>query len=142
MTPDSTSGNLVIGLTHYRLGSGDTGGAYHTHAVVSGVDLAAGATREFSLDMCGGGGMWSEDNCEYQLIAILDQNGNNESGFNMIPDPGEPSGVIPIELSCNGSSPCVDLVLDCMGSSCTAFTDPGACSCAPQSCGSDFVTCQ
>lgn len=142
LTPDSTSGNLVIGLAHYRLGSGSTGGVYHTHTVVNGVDLAAGATREFSLDMCTGGAMWSEDNCEYRLIAILDQNGNNEAGGNMIPDPGEPVGVIPIELSCTGESPCVDLVLDCMGASCAAFTDPGACTCATQGCGSDFVTCQ
>ena len=142
MTPDSTTGNLVIGLTHYRLGSGSTGGVYHTHTMVNGVDLAAGATREFSLDMCTGGRMWSEENCEYQLIAILDLNGNNEAGTNMIPDPGELAGVIPIELSCNGDSPCFDLVLDCVGPNCTTFADPGGCSCAAQSCGSDFVTCQ
>jgi hypothetical protein len=136
-----TSGDLFIGLAHEWLGGGVTGGFPHVATIIPGVDLSLGPV-EFELDMCDGGIMWSEDNCSYQLVAILDQNGN-QSGQNWTPDADELTGrVQDVELSCGGDSPCMDLQLGCVGPSCLTFTDPGQCQCADTTCDSDYKTCR
>ncbi len=139
---DDTTGDLFVALTHYRLGSGNQGGYYHMHTVVEDIDLADGAAS-FELDMCGGSAMWSEDNCEYNLIVALDQDGDM-SYSSLLPDEGEPATrVAGVELSCGDESPCYEVVLDCVdGQSCVTFDDPGACTCAEETCNSDYATCQ
>ncbi|HEV8325551.1 MAG TPA: hypothetical protein VG389_28340 [Myxococcota bacterium] len=121
VVPAGTSGTLVVALTHVTLGSaGSTGGFPHTDASFPGVDLTAGATAEFSLDMCTGGEMWSTENGEFNVDVFLDL---NLSGS---PDPGEPAHRSTVFLSCMGSSPCLDVPLDCTsGLSCITYADVG-----------------
>lgn len=134
-------------LLHHRLGLGSEGGYDHSHVNIPDVDLADGPV-EFALDMCQGGEMWSEDACEFNVIAVLDTNGNNtapaeEFFVNKVPDDGEAATRVgPIEISCTGDSPCLDLVLECTdGQSCVSFSDPGGCSCAPTTCNSPMLLC-
>jgi hypothetical protein len=93
--------------------------------------------------MCDDGEMWSEENCDYGLLAVLDVNGNNFDGSTQLPDAGEPATrYAPLDLSCEGESPCLDIVLDCLdGASCVTFTPPRVCACADESCGSDYALC-
>jgi hypothetical protein len=120
-TPNRTDGNLVAALTHADLGSGSSGGVYHMHDVVNGVDLADGPI-EFALDMCLGSEMWSSDWGDYNLILILDTNGNNSAGTNLLPDAGEASARTVITLGSTGESPCLPTPLDCVdGASCVRF---------------------
>lgn len=136
----STKGNLFIALTHDAY-SASLGGGYHTSTVVREVDLADGPV-EFSLDMCEGSAMWSEENCDYGLVVILDQDSDQHSG-NLLPDVGEPATRYgPIVLSCDGESPCLDIRLDCLdGESCVQFTSPSECACSEDSCGSTYAIC-
>lgn len=142
-----TVGRIVIGLTHHRgLGEYAQGGHLHWYKVLPKKDLAAGPIP-FQLDMCGGGtAMWSEDNCEFNLVVLLDANGNNGvtgEGWQQVPDPGEPATRKVIDLSCRGESPCLDVVLDCVdGASCVSYTDPGACKCAAKTCDSPSTICK
>jgi hypothetical protein len=120
------AGDLVVFLTHHDLGQDSEGGYYHTSTVYEDVDLSEGP-QEIQIDMCEGGEMWPDDYGAYNLIAILDQNGNNApDGFNSnrLPDAGEPSlRKFPVKPEQGGESPCFDdLVLDCTdGASCTAY---------------------
>jgi hypothetical protein len=141
VAPAATAGQLVIALTHYREGDGAKGGVPHASVTIPGVDLAKGPVP-FQLDMCTDSAMWSEDNCEYNLVAILDTNTNNDL-LHLGPDPGEAATRIGgILLSCRGTSPCLDVVLDCTaGSSCTSFVDPSVCRCAMNGCMSDYAEC-
>jgi hypothetical protein len=138
----STQGDLVVALTHLRLGMGSQGGYPHSGVVIDDVDLANGPV-EYQMDMCQGGEMWSEENCEYNLVFILDMNGNNQQG-SLLPDPGEPSARFgDVVISCNSPSPCMnDVRLDCTdGASCVTFDATAQCSCAEESCDSDISTC-
>jgi hypothetical protein len=134
-------GDLMVAVTHYRLGDGDYGGVPHYGAVIEDVDLSEGPV-EWTFDMCLGGAMWSEENCEYNLVAVLDGGGDNDP-YNVLPETGEPSHRQVLAISCEDASPCLDVVLDCVdGPSCVQFSDPGACECAATSCNSDYTTCQ
>lgn len=113
---------------------------YHIHTIVPDVDLAAGPV-EFAFDMCEGGEMWSEENCEYNLIAILDQDGSN-SASSFLADPGEPAHREVIDLSCHTESPCFEFKLECLdGKECVKFDEEATCACADASCASPIVTC-
>ena len=114
----------------------------HADGTASGVTMGPDTPAELAFDFCVGGEMWSEENCEYNLWAFLDQNGNGTL------DAGEPAGRAVHELSCRATGPaCWPVVLDCLdGMSCASFTDPGACPCATPSCegvgsSSRIVTC-
>jgi hypothetical protein len=137
---DDGTGNLVVLLNHTQLGAGATGGVYHWSVQQDAVDLVA-APVEVQLDMCSNGEMWSEENCGYQLIVILDKNGNNGAA-NAVPDPGEPARAIPLDMSCKGPPPCFDVELDCVdGATCVAVPDD-LCGCNPtNTCGSPIVAC-
>ncbi|MCO4771430.1 MAG: hypothetical protein KDA24_15460 [Deltaproteobacteria bacterium] len=138
---EDLTGDLVVVLTHSNLGQAGVGGVVHISTTVADVDLAAGPV-DWSMDMCLGGEMFSEENCSYNLIAILDRNGNNGPG-NFVPDEGElATRVGDVWVSCSAESPCFTLELDCTdGADCVAFTDPGNCSCE-NGCNSEIVTCQ
>ncbi len=133
-----TQGNLYITLNHEAY-AGALGGGYHIFDVIRDADLSEPVP--FALDMCDDGAMWSDTNCTYTLIAILDLN-KDQSEANALPDEGEPSGrVADITLSCTGDAPCLDVVLDCVdGPDCAKFTDAD-CSCDPQGCSSITSIC-
>jgi hypothetical protein len=133
-----TSGTLVVDMNHYRLGSGATGGVAHVQATKPSVTVGTTTTTELDFDMCPGGEMWSEDNCEFWVYAFIDKNNNKTL------DPGEPAGHVIENLSCFASgAACWGIVLDCTaGASCASFTDPGACACQKPSCNSPITTCQ
>lgn len=136
----SMSGTLDIRLSHYRLGEGASGGIPHT-GTTSAASMSASADTQVAFDLCTGGEMWSEDNCEYNLWGFLDLNSNT------VVDPGEPAGRTLADVSCRApGSPCFMLVLDCIdGPSCVGFVDPGGCTCATPTCtsvtGGSIVTC-
>lgn len=134
-----TEGTLVVVLTHEAY-SGNIGGGYHIDTRQT-VDLAEGPA-EFQFDMCEGGEMWTEENCDYSLLVMVDTNGNNNAS-NYLPDPGEPATRhAGLELSCEGESPCLDIVLDCVdGSDCVTFTSTQTCTCSEESCNSPIVIC-
>jgi len=135
----ASTGDLFVALVHEVIGGAD-GGAYHTSVAVQGVDLSEPVP--FALDMCAGGRMWSEENCEYSLQVILDLNGN-QGPLNLLPDPGEPAHRVKgIWLSCAEASPCLDVVLDCdSGADCATFDDLSDCACDATSCDSEFGLC-
>lgn len=126
----SASGKLVLRLNHYRLGSGSSGGVGHTEKVLPAATLAPGGAIDAEFDMCSGGAMWSEENCEFNLVGFVDTNGNGAL------DPGEPAGRAVVEVSCRAEGPpCFALTLGCTsGAGCASFADPGACKCAPVGC--------
>ena len=145
LPPDASGseGTLFVGLTHQALGGGADGGSYHWHEEIPNVDWSSGSTL-VELDMCDGGQMWTEDNCEFVFFAFLDVNGNANAG-SFLPDAGEPSGrIMDLALDCYAGSPCLELELDCeAGAPCLAFDDPSPCSCSTEdSCDSDIVTCR
>lgn len=132
-----TEGDLYLALNHEAY-AGSLGGGYHIFDVIRNVDLSEPVP--FAIDMCAGGAMWSDRNCSYTLIAILDLNGN-QNAENALADAGEPSGrATGITLSCLGESPCVDVVLDCTDADCTSFSD-AACECSDQECPSIAEIC-
>lgn len=135
-----TTGDLYLALTH-DLYDGQLGGGYHTHTVMRDVDL--GEPVEFAIDMCADGAdMWSEDNCGYGLVVVLDQDGDQD-GDKILPDPGEPATRVgDLWLSCAEEPPCLDVVLDCVdGESCARFTEPASCECAEPACPSIVALC-
>lgn len=122
------------------------GGHPHADKIMEHVDVTKGEIP-FVIDLCEYGvAMWSEDNCEFNLILILDKNGNNAPNFtsiNMVPDMGEPSKMTVVQLSCRGTSACMDITLDCAdGQKCVSYDTPSTCACAAESCNSDSVTCK
>ena len=139
LKPKNTTGDLYIALAHEAYAGGQ-GGGFHWDTTVHDVDLSAGPVP-FELDMCQGGEMWSEDNCSYGLVVVLDANGNNGAHW-FLPDEGEPSTRVPgLTVSCTGESPCLDVVLDCVdGDTCVTFAEQ-ACQCADETCNSDYALC-
>lgn len=132
-----TTGTLLVSLTHQYLGDGASGGIYHISTTIPAVDFSAGPVP-FELDMCVGGEMWSEENCEFQISVTLDANGNG------VIDAGDPTGKQFVFVSCTGDNPCLELALDCTdGSSCVAFPDPSYCACPGNggTCNSPIVAC-
>ena len=65
--------------------------------------------------MCDGNAIvWSDENCEYNLVPPLDCDGDNRlMGDLARPDPGKPAIVDVFEQSCHGGEPYrFELVLD------------------------------
>jgi hypothetical protein len=146
--PAGTKGDLVMYLTHEYEGNGAGGGVFHAVDRVPNVDLANGPVP-FQVDMCHNDiAMYSEDDCAFNLIVILDTNGNNydatQSVTNFIPDVGEAANRQVVNVSCQGPSQCLSAVLGCSaGLSCVSFPDPtNACTCAAMTCNSDLRLCQ
>ena len=131
------SGRLIVKLSHLRLGMGTSGGLAHTATWLEGATLSETDDTEVHFDMCAGGEMWSEDNCEFNLHGWLDTSPN---GF---PDPGEPAGRTVVNVSCHhDGAHCFELVLDCIdGQSCIAFQESAICACAANACNGAIITC-
>jgi hypothetical protein len=122
------------------------GGHPHAYKIMQNLDLTKGEIP-FAIDMCElGTAMWSEDNCDFNLILVLDKNGNNVAdafSINQVPDQGELSKMTVVQLSCRGTSACMDINLDCVdGQPCVNYDSPGTCACAAETCNSDSVTCK
>jgi hypothetical protein len=135
--PDA-SGNLVVNLAHLRLGSGASGGVAHTTGTKANTTVGANTLVEVDFDMCAGGEMWSEENCEFNLWGFVDKNKNGTL------DANEPAGRAVVNVSCKtAGAQCFGLVLDCSaGTSCIAFNAAQTCSCAANGCNSPIKTCQ
>jgi hypothetical protein len=147
--PAGTRGDLVMYLTHEFEGQGAYGGVFHAVDRIPNVDFANGPVP-FQIDMCHNDiAMYSEDDCAFNLILILDTNSNNfdpnpNNPQNQVPDIGEAASRQVVSISCQGPSQCVSATLGCAdGLSCVAFTDPTtSCVCASQTCNSDYRLCQ
>ena len=137
-----TEGTLFVAMAHEWLGNGALAGVPHAGGYRAEVDLADGPVP-FEIDMCSGGAMWSEENCSYQVFAILDTDGDQGMG-NLLPGPDELTGrVQDVSVSCHAESACHEIIMDCIGPECLQFADPGTCTCDDtNACPSDYVTCQ
>lgn len=147
-TVSSTDVKLRIFLHHQmttRDGEDRLGG--HPHAFKSyPVDLSKGEAR-FSLDLCEFGvAMWSEENCGFHVVAMIDGDGGNDPNNGptaLVPRKGTFVKMVPIDISCHAPSPCLEITADCVdGEACTTYSPPAACSCAPNSCPSDDSLCK
>ncbi|MCA9567341.1 MAG: hypothetical protein KC656_05840 [Myxococcales bacterium] len=141
-----TTGTLVIAMMHAAMGDPDTGG--HPHWLWTFPDVDLSEPVPFRVDMCEGNAiMWSEENCGFNLIALLDTNGDNGlSGPAMYhPGVGEPTTLVPFDLSCHaeGATCLGTLELDCTdGDACLQTASPGMCTCASDSCESEAAICE
>lgn len=118
--PDSTSGTLFVALTHRDFGDGAIGGSGHAAQSYGTVDLSSGSAK-FELDMCSTAEMWSETYGLYNLVIILDTNGDQGFG-NFLPDEGEAAHRLEFNVNPSTSSPCEEIALDCVaGASCTQY---------------------
>jgi hypothetical protein len=139
----ATRGDLVFFMMHRRHGNAATGGHPHWYWQVPDIDLAT--PYSFSLDMCDGNAiMWSEENCEFNLIVMLDDDGPSSQSTPWLPEPGEPAALAVFELHCHaGAAACLEVELGCTdGSGCVAYDDPGDCECSPHACESESAICR
>lgn len=140
-----TTGDLVVVMLHRRMGDPANGGHPHWAWTFPDVDLSE--PLPIDVDMCdGNAAMWSEENCEYNLVIVLDQNGDNGltgSAF-ATPGVGEPATLVDFELSCHADGPlCLgEVELGCTdGAACITYEPPGDCACAAETCESESAIC-
>ena len=126
-------------------GEDQIGGRLHVFASKRVMDTSTGEFP-FSIDMCMfGTAMWSEENSAFNLVLILDENGNNDlaAGGTAMPDPGELVKLTKVDVSCNAPSPCVEPKLDCnTGAACTTIMPITSCTKKMPGCNSDSIYCQ
>lgn len=143
---ETMEGDLVIELMHRRYGMPANGGHPHQIWRRPDVTLSPEGSVEFDVDMCdANASMWSEENCEYNLIVILDRDSDTALGPNdLAPDVDDPTAVEVFNLSCHAAGPtCFDLELSCMaGGDCVTYETPPACECAADACDSEAAICQ
>jgi hypothetical protein len=102
----------------------------------------------FAIDLCSfGTAMWSEENCGFHLVTIIDDDGKNDpeaqGSLAMMPRTGKLVKLTPLEISCHKPATCLQIVADCTdGEACTTYTPPTKCACAPNSCPSDDAYCK
>jgi hypothetical protein len=122
------------------------GGHPHAYKSFDVKDVSKGEAT-FALDMCElGTAMYSEENCGFNIVVMLDEDGKNDPDTNgelaMIPRKGELVKMMPIDVSCHTPSPCMTITADCLdGDTCTTYTPLTACKCGAQSCTSDNTIC-
>ena len=127
------------------------GGRLHAYASVPVKNPAAGEVT-FAIDMCDTGtSMWSEENGAFHLVLILDENGDNDldnatSNEDAIvigtPTKGELVKMVDVDVSCKGTSACLDVKVDCSGASCLTFQPMKTCAKKLPGCGSDSSFCK
>jgi hypothetical protein len=84
-------GDSGVFLAHNWNEHGELGGEVKASVLYEDVDLEDGNPFPFEIDMCDGafGEMWSEDNCGYNLLLLLDKNGN-ATPVNILPTSSSP----------------------------------------------------
>lgn len=123
------------------------GGHPHAFDSFTNVDMEKGEAR-FTIDLCElGTAMWSEENCGFNLVAMLDEDGSNDpykiGQTAFLPQKGELVGMTPLEISCHKPSSCLEIKADCDGGdTCTTYTPITKCACAADSCPSDDAICK
>jgi hypothetical protein len=125
------------------------GGRLHSYSTFK-IDPKTGEAP-FSIDMCDfGTAMWSEENGTFHLVLMIDENGNNDlnnatSNDDAIvlgtPDPNELQKLVDVDVSCHAPSACVDVTLDCTGTSCLTINPIKSCKRKTPSCKSDDAFC-
>jgi hypothetical protein len=143
---------MRISLRHgFALIAGEEkiGGRLHAYSKFK-IDPTTGEAP-FAVDMCGfGTAMWSEENGTFHLVAMIDENGNNDldnatSNEDAIalatPDPTELQAMVDVDVSCHAPSACLDVKLDCTGTSCLTITPVKSCKKKTPSCKSDDAFC-
>lgn len=140
--------SLSIALNHqFALFKNEklSGGHPHGTVYLKDVDVSSGAVP-FSIDLCElGVAMWSEENCGFNLVAILDETGDNDPNraASRTPAKGELAGMIPLDISCHAPSPCVEIKAQCAdGYSCLTYDPPATCACKMNGCASDDQICK
>jgi hypothetical protein len=141
------TGDLVVALMHRRYGQPEDGGHPHWLWRFDEQPLSATEPTYVNVDMCDGNAvMWSEENCEYNLIVLVDGNDNNGLTGDRVarPDPGEPAILLPYEQSCHHEGPYrFELALDCLdGDACVTYAPEPACECAETACDSESAICK
>ncbi|AKU95441.1 hypothetical protein AKJ09_02105 [Labilithrix luteola] len=145
---------LAIFLRHsfvYVEGENRLGGRLHAlkRVVLEREQLRTGVVP-FEIDMCElDVAAWSEENGTFNLVVILDENDAHDvvtarDGYAyQMPKVGELAKLISgIEISCHGTSPCIDVPLDCNdGIGCTNITPIEHVTCRLPSCASDISFC-
>ena len=122
------------------------GGHPHAYRTFDVKDVSKGEAA-FALDMCElGTAMYSEENCGFNLVAILDEDGKNDPDTYgqtaMIARKGQLVKMTPVDVSCHKPSPCLTIQADCLdGDTCTTYTALKECKCAAQNCTSDDTIC-
>ncbi|HSO37557.1 MAG TPA: hypothetical protein VLT33_33760, partial [Labilithrix sp.] len=93
----------------------------------------------------------SEENGAFHLVLILDENGDNDldnatSNEDAIvigtPTKGELVKMVDVDVSCKGTSACLDVKVDCTGASCLTFQPMKTCAKKLPGCGSDSSFCK
>jgi hypothetical protein len=145
---------LRVALRHgftFFAGEEKIGGRLHAYTSIPVADPSKGELP-FAVDMCGlGTAMWSEENGKFNIVLILDENGNNDldkarSNQDAItmgtPDLGELVGMAQVDVSCHGSSACLDVTADCTtGAGCITITPITSCTKRSPGCTSDESYC-
>lgn len=150
---NTTSSKLRVALRHgFSLISGEEkiGGRLHAYSSFK-VDVSKGEIA-FSVDMCDlGTAMWSEENGPFHLVLFIDENGNNDldtasSNEDAIviatPDPTELQSLTDVTISCHTGPQCLDVKLDCTGSSCLTITPITDCKKKTPGCKSADAFCK
>jgi len=128
-------------------GEEKTGGHPHAFASFPDVDMGKGEVS-FDIDLCElGTAMWSEENCGFNIVVLLDENGSNDPYTKgqtaFIPEKGELVKMVPVDISCHAPSQCLQVTADCAdGDTCTTYTPITSCKCAANACPSDDKYCK
>ncbi len=127
------------------------GGRLHAFASVPLSDPSKGE-QSFAIDMCDlGTAMWSEENGAFHLVLIIDENDDNDldkatSNDDAIvigkPTTGELTKMLDVDVSCHAPASCIDVDVDCVGTSCLTFTPVKSCKPKLPSCTSDDAFCK
>ncbi|MEL6344170.1 MAG: hypothetical protein AAFV53_13705 [Myxococcota bacterium] len=138
--------DVVVAMMHGRHGDPTNGG--HPHWIWRFEDQTMSDTEPtfLEVDMCRGNAiMWSEENCEYNLIVMVDENQNNGLSSNNLarPDEGEYAAVQVFNQSCHHDGAYqFELTLDCVdGADCILFNGESGCACADPECPSESGIC-
>lgn len=143
--------NLAVFLYHqwtFDSSEATIGGHPHAYEYIKNIDVTAGKVA-FSIDDCElGVAMYSEENGPFNLVVMLDENGDNDPSVGesaLTPTKGELVKMTPLSISCHGDSQCLSITADCVdGTACTTYTPIAMSSvvCAADSCPSQSSVCQ
>ena len=126
------------------------GGRLHAWASIPITDPSKGEIP-FAIDMCDlGTAMWSEENGAFHLVLIVDEDGNNdidkansneEAILAGTASVTELTKMVDVDVSCHGTSACLDVNVDCTGTACTTITPLESCKKKTPRCESDSTFC-